>query len=98
AGDIVKLTSARGSVSVAAAVTKRLKPFSIGGKTVHQVAIPNHWGFMGIAQGDSANVLAPNTADSNSSTPEFKAFLVKVEKAADGTVPTITGRYKVLED
>lgn len=98
AGDIVKLTSARGSVSVAAAVTKRLKPFSIGGKTVHQVAIPYHWGFMGIAQGDSANTLAPNTADSNSSTPEFKAFLVKVEKEADGTVPTITGRYTVLED
>ncbi len=81
AGDKVKVSSARGSVTVNALVTKRFKPFTLNGKTVHQVGLPWHWGFKGLSTGDSANALTPNVGDANTMIPEFKAFLVNVEKA-----------------
>jgi formate dehydrogenase major subunit len=63
-------------------VTKRIKALTIEGKPVHMVGIPIHWGFTGVAKaGFLANTLTPVVGDGNSQTPEFKAFLVKVEKA-----------------
>jgi formate dehydrogenase major subunit len=35
---------------------------------------------MGLAKGDSANVLVPNIGDANTMIPESKAFLVDVRK------------------
>jgi formate dehydrogenase major subunit len=63
-----------------AIVTKRFKPMNIMGNTVHQIGIPWHWGFSGLCQGDSANVLTPHVGDANTMIPEFKAFLVRVKK------------------
>jgi len=81
-GDVIEVFNNRGSISVNAMVTKRLKPFTISGKTVHQVGMPWHWGFSSkLANGASANDLTPNVGDSNTSIPEFKAFLVDVRKA-----------------
>ncbi len=80
-GDDVRVSSARGQITVKAMVTKRLRPFTIAGKTVHEVAMPWHWGYMGLSTGPSANVLTPNAGDANTMIPEFKAFLVRVEKA-----------------
>ncbi len=46
------------------------------------VGIPIHWGFEGVARkGYIANTLTPNVGDANSQTPEYKAFLVNIEKA-----------------
>ena len=65
-----------------AAVTKRIRPLSIEGKPVHTVGIPIHWGYMGVTRrGYLANTLTPVVGDANTQTPEFKAFLVDVEKA-----------------
>jgi formate dehydrogenase major subunit len=62
-------------------VTKRIRALTIDGKVVHMVGVPIHWGFMGVAKpGFLANTLTPSVGDANSQTPEFKAFLVKVEK------------------
>ncbi len=81
-GSRVKVSSNRGYIKAVALVTKRLKPLTIEGRTVHQVGIPIHWGFVGIAKpGFLANTLTPVVGDGNSQTPEFKSFLVKVEKA-----------------
>ena len=42
---------------------------------------PVHWGFMGeTRKGFFCNNLTPYLGDANTQTPEFKAFLVKVEK------------------
>jgi formate dehydrogenase-N alpha subunit len=79
-GDLIQLANVRGKARAVAIVTNRFKPFTIRGKTVHQVGIPWHWGFTGLAQGDSANLLTPHVGDANTMIPEFKAFLVKVEK------------------
>lgn len=82
AGDRVKVSSNRGSIVAKAVVTKRIKALMIEGKKVQHVGIPIHWGFKGVAKaGYLANTLTPVVGDGNSQTPEFKSFLVKVEKA-----------------
>ncbi len=81
-GERVKVSSKRGYIKAVALVTKRIRPLTIEGRTVHHVGIPIHWGFVGIAKpGFLANTLTPSVGDGNIQTPEFKSFLVKVEKA-----------------
>ena len=54
----------------------------MNGKTVHHVGIQIHWGFTGVAKnGYIANTLTPFVGDANVQTPEFKSFLVNIEKA-----------------
>ena len=55
---------------------------------VYSVAgIPIHWGYKGLDDGrpeaerTPANLLSPTVTDPNAYTPEFKGFLVKIEKA-----------------
>jgi formate dehydrogenase major subunit len=80
-GDRVRVTSNRGHIEAVAVVTKRLRALQVEGKTLHHVGIPIHWGFKGLAKpGFIANTLTPFVGDANSQTPEFKSFLVKVEK------------------
>ena len=75
------MSSNRGFIKAVAVVTKRIKPLQIEGKPVHTVGIPIHWGFKGAAKpGFLANTLTPVVGDGNTQTPEFKAFLVKVER------------------
>ena len=81
-GEQVKVSSNRGYVRAVAVVTKRIKSLDVNGKRVHTVGVPIHWGFIGIAKkGFLANRLTPFVGDANAETPEFKAFLVNVEKA-----------------
>ncbi len=75
------MSSNRGHIEAVAVVTKRIKALSVDGKTVHTVGVPIHWGFTGLTKpGYLANTLTPVVGDANTQTPEFKAFLVKVEK------------------
>lgn len=81
-GDIVKVSSNRGFIRATAVVTRRLRPLEVDGKTVHTIGVPLHWGFVGVAkQGYLANRLTPFVGDANTQTPEYKAFLVNIEKA-----------------
>ena len=82
AGDLVRVSSKRGHIVCKAVVTKRIRPLQVNGETVHHVGIPIHWGFSGVARmGYLANTLTPFVGDGNTQTPEFKSFLVNVEKA-----------------
>lgn len=86
-GGKVRVWSKRGEVWAVAVVTKRIRPMTCGGKTVHIVGIPLHWGFMGVARkGFGPNSLTPFVGDANIDTPEFKAFLVNIEPAKGGPV------------
>ena len=78
-GDRIKVSSARGSYVAKAMVTHRIKPMMIDGKKTYQIGIPIHWG--GRTALDPINMLTPAVVDPNAYTPEFKGFLVKVEKA-----------------
>jgi formate dehydrogenase major subunit len=96
-GEKVKVSSIRGSYIAKAMVTKRIKPMMIDGKKVYQIGLPIHQGYRGIEEDDAAskppgdpaakaartlaNLLTPTVFDPNAYTPEFKGFLVKVEKA-----------------
>ena len=81
-GGWVRVWSKRGEVRAKAVVTKRIRPLICDGKTVHIVGVPLHWGFMGQAKkGFGPNSLTPVVGDANAETPEFKAFLVNIEKA-----------------
>jgi formate dehydrogenase major subunit len=81
-GDRVKVSSKRGHIVAKAVVTKRIKALIIDGKKTHQVGLPINFGFKGLTKpGYLINTLTPTVGDGNSQTPEFKSFLVKVEKA-----------------
>jgi len=81
-GDRVRVSSKRGKLEVRAVVTGRLGPLQIDGRKIYQIGIPIHWGFVGINTGQHwlANALTPFVGDASSRTPEFKAFLVNIEK------------------
>jgi formate dehydrogenase major subunit len=82
-GDLVEVRSNRGKITAVAVVTKRIKALTLDGKTVHTVGIPIHWGFTGeTKKGFGANILTPYVGDANIETPEYKAFLVDLNKAA----------------
>ena len=79
-GGWVRVWSKRGSIKAKAVVTKRIKPMTCDGKTVHIVGIPLHWGFTGATKkGFGCNTLTPYVGDANIETPEYKAFLVDIE-------------------
>jgi formate dehydrogenase major subunit len=81
-GDSVRVYSKRGKMEVKALVTKRLGASTIDGRKVFQIGIPIHWGYVGINSGDHwlANALTPFVGDATVRTPEFKSFLVNLEK------------------
>jgi formate dehydrogenase major subunit len=91
AGDWVKVKSVRGEVMARANVTPRVAPFTCGKppstNTVEMVALPWHFGFAGLITGGpnpqenyAANQLAPMVGDANTMIPEYKVFLVDVQK------------------
>jgi formate dehydrogenase major subunit len=86
-GEKLKVSSARAEYIAKAMVTRRIKPMLIDGKKTYQIGIPIHWGYRGIAEdaGRTAhtptNLLSPTVVDPNAFTPEFKGFLVKLERA-----------------
>lgn len=81
-GDMVRVFNNRGDVRVHALVTPRFKPFKVNNEVVHQVGMTHHFGWAGqFATGDVVNDLPPNVGDPNCFVPEYKAFLVNIEKA-----------------
>jgi formate dehydrogenase major subunit len=86
-GDNVKVSSIRSEYVAKAMVTHRIKAMTIDGKKMYQIGIPIHWGYRGIAEDAgrtslmAVNQLSPAVIDPNAHTPEFKGFLVKLEKA-----------------
>jgi formate dehydrogenase major subunit len=86
-GEKVKVTSARGEYIAKAFVTRRIKGMTIDGKKIYQIGIPIHFGYRGIEEDAGrtartpANLLSPAVFDPNAFTPEFKGFLVKLERA-----------------
>lgn len=81
-GEMVKVSSNRGFIKAVALVTKRIPQLDCDGQKVDTVGLPNHWGFVGLAKpGYLVNTLTPFVGDANTQTPEFKSFIVNIEKA-----------------
>jgi formate dehydrogenase major subunit len=79
--DWVLISTPRGQIRAKALVTRRMRAFRIGGKLVHHVGMPWHWGWQGIVKGDVVNDLTSMVGDPNVSIHEGKAFVCRVEKA-----------------
>jgi formate dehydrogenase major subunit len=72
------IVTARAEIEARAKVTERIRPLVIDGRTVHQVALPWHWGWVGVSTGDAANDLIALSGDPNVSIEESKAFTCDV--------------------
>ena len=72
------LSTKRGEIEVKAMITERVRPFTIGGKTVHQIGMPWVFGWEGYARGDIANVLFAITGDPNTSIHTTKAITCNI--------------------
>jgi formate dehydrogenase major subunit len=90
-GDMTEIKTKRSNVTspsgnygktmqAVACVTKRFKPYTIAGDTVHHVGVIWHFGYTGYCTGDSANLLTPHIGDANTGIPESKAFICNLRK------------------
>ena len=83
-GDVVKVTSKRGYIKTKAVVTKRVRSIDADGKRIHTVGIPLHGGFATVGKKSFlANTLTGRVGDANTQTPEYKTFLVNIEKVTE---------------
>jgi formate dehydrogenase-N alpha subunit len=79
-GDNVVVSSARGEISAVALVTKRFRPLRVDGKIIHHIGVIWHFGYSGVAKGDSGNILTAHVGDANTTIPEYKTFLCNVRR------------------
>ncbi len=73
------IISARSAIEARVLVTKRMKPLQAGGRTVHQIGLPWHWGPNGLTTGDAANELSHLALDPNVHIQEVKAMAVDIQ-------------------
>ena len=58
-----------------------MRPVVIDGRTVHQVALPFHFGYRGLVTGDAANDLIAMSEEPNVRIMESKALTCRLEAA-----------------
>ena len=56
-GGWMTIQTPRGRIEARAMVTRRLRPFVVEGRVVHQIGLPFHWAFAGEVVGGNANDL-----------------------------------------
>jgi len=79
-GDWVTVSTARGEIQARALVTPRMKPLQVYGRTIHQIGLPWHWGYQGLAHGAVVNDLSAIVADPNVGIHEGKVFTCNIRK------------------
>ncbi len=74
-GGWATIVSARSAIESRVLVTERMTPLVIGGRTIHQIGLPYHWGVGrdAIVSGDAANDLLGVALDPNVQIQESKA-------------------------
>lgn len=78
-GGWATISTARGQVEARVLVTSRVPSLRVGGRSVHQIGLPFHWGRKGLVVGDSANDLISLVADPNVSIQESKALTGNIQ-------------------
>jgi len=71
-GGWAHVVTSRAAIEARVLVTERMTPLTAGGKRVHQVGVPYHWGVNGVVTGDSGNDLLGVAVDPNVSIQESK--------------------------
>ena len=87
-GELMTVVTERAEVTVRAMVSGRMTPLKMGERTVHQVAMPFHWGWGGrYSTGDAVNDLIALSGDPNVAIQESKALVCDV-RAGGGSSAT----------
>jgi formate dehydrogenase major subunit len=68
------IVTARAEIETRVLVTERVGTLRIGGRDVHLIGLPYHWGGRGLVTGDAANELISFVADPNVSIQESKCL------------------------
>src|SRR5437773_816252 len=77
-GDYISVVSLRGAIEARALVSRRIRPIHLNGKTVHQIAMPFHFGSAGPVHGDATNDLVPMSGEPNVTIMEAKALACSI--------------------
>ncbi len=100
-GGWMTIQTARGKIEARAMVTRRLRPFPVEGRVIHQIGLPFHWAFAGEIVGGNANDLTALLADPNVSMHESKAFACQVQAGRlEGEAPqptVLTSHWPTLD-
>jgi len=83
-GDFISIVSLRGAIESRALVSRRMRPMHLNGKTVHQIAMPFHFGTSGPVKGSATNDLVPISGEPNVTIMEAKAMACNI---VPGRVP-----------
>jgi formate dehydrogenase major subunit len=77
-GDYISIVSLRGAIESRALVSRRIRPIQLNGKTVHQIAMPFHFGSAGPVKGGATNDLVPISGEPNVTIMEAKALACNI--------------------
>jgi formate dehydrogenase major subunit len=88
------IVSPRAAIEARVLVTERMRPLRVGGRTIHQIGLPYHWGPNGISTGDAANELLPIILDPNVHIQPTKADTCDIRP---GRRPRGPGRLALVE-
>jgi formate dehydrogenase major subunit len=77
-GDYISIVSLRGAIESRALVSRRIRPMHLNGKTVHQIAMPFHFGSAGPVKGSATNDLVPISGEPNVTIMEAKALACNI--------------------
>ena len=75
-------------------ITARMRPLWVEGRTVHQVGLPYHWGYNGLATGDVTNDLLAISEEPNVRIMETKALVCDVVAGRRGSGPQAIDQWK----
>jgi formate dehydrogenase major subunit len=73
-GGWATIVTARSAIEARVLVTDRMRPVDVGGRRLHQIGLPYHWGSRGLTTGGSANDLTSIVLDPNVHIGEYKAL------------------------
>jgi formate dehydrogenase major subunit len=77
-GGWMTVVTMRTAIEARVMVTERMASLDVGGRRMHHVGLPYHWGTSGPVKGDAANDLVGLVLDPNVHIGEYKAFTCDV--------------------
>ncbi len=85
------IVTARTAIEARVLVTDRVVPLQVGGKVLHQIGLPYHWGVGGdaLVSGDSANDLFGLALDANVHIQESKVASCDIQPGRRPTGPAL---------
>jgi formate dehydrogenase major subunit len=77
-GSSAIIRTPRAAIEARVLVTPRMRPLMVGGRRVHQVGLPYHWGYRGQVTGDVVNDLLAINQEPNVRINETKALVCSI--------------------